>query len=152
MVGRRWKTVLEESRYVKRISHTCNFLVLVHYSVSMPCLDAKYSLAENKRQLEFCISSEKDANLSGNYNPLITEWLLLFHWKVDGRVFIQLHALFVHYIRYRNAQDYKYTAFTWLQPFVIFVLINMSKICYLTSWFNTKIKLKKWGLSELCIN
>lgn len=90
-------------------------MILVHYSVGVPCLNAKYNSAENKRLPEFCISSEKDANLSGNYDPLSTEWLLLFHWKVDGRVFIQPHTLFVHYIRYRNAQDYKYTAFTWFR-------------------------------------
>jgi len=54
------------------------FLILDRYSVGMPCLDAKYSLAENNKQFEFCISSEKDANLPGNYSPLITE-SLLFH-------------------------------------------------------------------------
>lgn len=77
MVARR-KIVLEISRHVKRISHTFHFVVLVHYSVSMPCLNAKYGLAENKRQIEFCISSEKDANLSATYSPLIPE-SLLFH-------------------------------------------------------------------------
>lgn len=53
MVARRNKIVLEISKYAKRIFHSFNLIFLVHYSVRMPFLDTKYSLAANKNMFRF---------------------------------------------------------------------------------------------------